>query len=107
MNLKSLTIKEARLALDAKEYSALDLTNAYLDKIRERDRELHAYLEVWEKTAREEAKKADELIARGESRPLTGIPIAVKDNILIEGRIASAGSKMLEKYTATYDATVI
>ena len=93
--------------MDAKEYSALDLTNAYLDKIRERDRELHAYLEVWEKTAREEAKKADEIIARGESRPLTGIPIAVKDNILIEGRIASAASRILENYTASYDATVI
>ncbi|MDO8561925.1 MAG: Asp-tRNA(Asn)/Glu-tRNA(Gln) amidotransferase subunit GatA [bacterium] len=107
MDLKSLTIKEARRALDAKEYSALELTNEYLKAIRERDPEIHAYLEVWEKTAREEAKAADEIIARGESRPLTGIPIAIKDNILIEGRIASSGSKMLENYVASYDATVI
>ena len=107
MNLSKLTIAEARRALDAKEYSALELTDAYLDAIAEKNPEIHAYLEVWENTAREEAKKADEMISRGESRPLTGIPIAVKDNILIEGRIASAGSKMLEKYTATYNATVI
>lgn len=107
MDIPKLTIAEARRALDAKEYSALELTNAYLEAIRAKDREIHAYLEVWEKTAREEAKVADEMIARGESQPLTGIPIAVKDNILIEGRIASAASKILENYTASYDATVI
>ena len=106
-DLKTLTIKEARKSLDAKEYSALELTDAYLVAISERNPEIHAYLEVWEKTAREEAKKADEMIARGESLPLTGIPIAVKDNILIEGRTASAGSKILENYKATYDAAVI
>jgi len=107
MNLSTLTIAEARQALDAKEYSALELTDAYLAAIAEKNPEIHAYLEVWEKTACEEAKVADALIANGESKPLTGIPIAVKDNILIEGRIASAGSKMLENYTAVYDATVI
>src|SRR3989338_3771548 len=105
-DLKTLTIKEASKSLDAKEYSALELTNAYLSAVAEKNPEIHAYLEVWEKTAQEEAKKADEIISRGESRPLTGIPIAVKDNILIEGRIASAGSKILENYRATYDATV-
>ena len=47
MDLSILTISEARRALDAKEYSALDLTNAYLERIRERNDEIHAYLEVW------------------------------------------------------------
>src|SRR3989344_3587436 len=107
MDLHILTIAKARADLDSKEYSALELADAYLDAIAEKNPEIHAYLEVWEDTAREEAKAADKKIARGESRPLTGIPIAVKDNILIEGRIASAGSKMLENYKATYDATVI
>ena len=121
MNLETLTIVEARMALDAKEYSALELTNAYLEAIRAKDGDLpalpagrhggrqgiHAYLEVWEEVARAEAKRADERIARGESAPLTGIPVAVKDNMLIEGRIASAASKILENYVASYDATVI
>ena len=106
MDLSTLTISEARRALDAKEYSALELTNAYLDAIAKKDGEIHAYLEVWADSAREEAKAADAMIARAESQPLTGIPIAVKDNILIEGRVAGAASKILENYTASYDATV-
>lgn len=107
MNLETLTIAEARRALDTKEYSALDLTNAYLENIAKRDPDIHAYLEVWADSARAEAKAADAVIARGESKPLTGIPLAIKDNILIEGRIASSASKILEKYRASYDATVI
>jgi len=107
MNIETLTIAEARRALDAKEFSALDLTNAYLENIRAKDKDIHAYLEVWEDSAREEAKKADEMIVAGKSLPLTGIPLAIKDNMLIEGRIASAASKILENYRASYDATVI
>src|ERR1700744_5433238 len=107
MDLSKLTIAQARKDLDAKAYSALDLTSAYLEQIKAKDGDIHAYLEVWENSAREEAKKADELIAAGKSLPLTGIPMAIKDNILIEGRVASAASKMLEKYQASCDATVI
>ncbi len=107
MDLKTLTMAEARRALDAKEYSALGLTNAYLDAIAKKDPEIHAYLEVWTDSARAEARTADEMIARGESKPLTGIPLAIKDNILINGRIASSASKILENYRASYDATVI
>ena len=107
MDLSTLTVAEARRALDAKEYSALDLTNAYLKNIEEKNKELNVFLEVWADSAREEAKRADEMIARGESKPMTGIPIAFKDNILVKGRVASAGSKILENYTATYDATVV
>ena len=106
MDLTSLTVAKARKSLDAKEYSAFDLTNAYLENIAAKDGEIHAYLEVWADSAREEAKKADEMIAAGKSQPLTGIPIAMKDNILIKGRIASAASKILENYCASYDATV-
>ncbi|MCR4325279.1 MAG: Asp-tRNA(Asn)/Glu-tRNA(Gln) amidotransferase subunit GatA [Patescibacteria group bacterium] len=107
MDTMQLTIAEARRALDAKEYSALELTEAHLDAIAKKDGEIHAYLEVWADSARAEAKKADEMIARGEAMPLTGIPLAIKDNILIEGRIVSSASKILESYRASYSATVI
>lgn len=107
MDLSALTIAQARKDLDSKKYSALDLTNAYLDAIKEKDGEIHAYLEVWTDSAREEAQAADAAIAKGDIQPLTGIPLAVKDNILIEGRVASSASKILEKYIASYDATVI
>lgn len=106
MDVSKLTITEARRALDAKEYSSLELTNAYLNAIDKKDGEIHAYLEVWKDSARAEAAKADERIARGESAPLTGIPLGMKDNILIEGRVASSASKILENYVASYDSTV-
>lgn len=107
IDLSTLTISEARRALDAKEYSSLDLTNAYLEKIAKENKDIHAYLEVWEESARAEARIADEAIERGEATSLTGIPLAIKDNILIEGRTASSASKILEHYVASYDATVI
>src|SRR3989344_4842438 len=107
MNLETLTIAEARRALDAKEYSALELTEAYLDAIAKKDKEIHAYLEVWADSAHEEAKAADAMIAAGKSQPLTGIPLALKDNLLVEGRVASSASKILENYVASYDATVV
>jgi aspartyl-tRNA(Asn)/glutamyl-tRNA(Gln) amidotransferase subunit A len=106
MDLSKLTIAAARQDLDAKKYSALDLTNAYLDAIAQKDGEIHAYLEVWKDSAREEAKRADAMIAKGDIYPLTGIPLAMKDNILIEGRTASSASKILENYHASYDSTV-
>jgi len=106
IDISTLTIAEARRALDAKEYSSLELTNAYLDAIAQKDGDIHAYLEVWADSARAEATRADALIAAGKAGPLTGIPIAMKDNILIEGRIASSASKILENYHASYDATV-
>ncbi len=107
IDLSSLTIAKARKDLDAKKYSALELTEAYLSAIEKKNPELNAYLEVWAQSAREEAKRADVMIAAGKSLPLTGIPLAIKDNILIEGRIASSASKILEHYRASYDATVI
>ncbi len=107
INLKELTIRKAHEALVSGEYSAMDLASAYLDNIKEKDGDIHAYLEVFSDVL-EQAREADERIKNKDNVTLlTGIPIAVKDNILIKGRIASSASKMLENYTATYDATVI
>lgn len=106
IDLNTLTIAIARKKLDAKEFSAVDLAQAYLDEIKKKNTELNVYLEVYDDVL-EQAKIADEMIAKGESYPLLGIPLAVKDNILIEGKKVSSASRILENYIASYDATVI
>jgi aspartyl-tRNA(Asn)/glutamyl-tRNA(Gln) amidotransferase subunit A len=106
IDLNNLTIEKARIALDKKEFSAVDLASAYLAEIKNKNKELNAYLEVFEDVL-EQAKIADEKIAEGQSQPLLGIPLAVKDVILIQGKKVSGASKILENYIATYDATAI
>ncbi|MDZ4226202.1 MAG: Asp-tRNA(Asn)/Glu-tRNA(Gln) amidotransferase subunit GatA [Patescibacteria group bacterium] len=107
-NLAELSITEASKKLTAKEISAVELARAVLKNIEAKNKELNAYLEVFD-DVEAQAKEADALRqAQGErAHPLLGIPLAIKDNILIEGRIASAASKILEGYIASYDATVI
>jgi len=104
--LNELSIAEASKKLAAGEITSVQLTEACLKEIEKRNPSLNAFLEVFA-DAREQAAKADARRAAGESHPLLGIPLAVKDNILIEGRKASAASKILENYVAAYDATVI
>ncbi|MFZ2038380.1 MAG: Asp-tRNA(Asn)/Glu-tRNA(Gln) amidotransferase subunit GatA [Minisyncoccia bacterium] len=103
---KNITIATARKGLDQGDFTATDLVNYYLDNIKNKDTDIHAYLEVFA-DALEQAKLADEKIAKGEKGELLGIPFSIKDNILFKGHKASASSKMLENYTATYDATGI
>lgn len=98
-------IREIRKKLDAKEISSVELTDAYLQNCQKKDKDIHAFLEIFA-DAKKQAEQADMRIAEGETHPLLGIPLAMKDNILIEGRTASAASKILEHYTATYDSTV-
>ncbi|MBI4067846.1 Asp-tRNA(Asn)/Glu-tRNA(Gln) amidotransferase subunit GatA [Candidatus Kaiserbacteria bacterium] len=105
-DISKLTIVEARRALDAKEYSAVELAQAHLDTIQKQNSELNAYLEVYDDVIAQ-AETADAVIASGQQQALTGIPIAVKDNILIRGKRVSSASKILEGYVASYDATVI
>jgi len=103
-----LTIGKARALLGKREISARELTEAHLKRIEERDQDVHAYLEVFD-DALLQADAADlrrRDIEVSEAPPLLGIPLAIKDNILIEGKKAGAASKILEGYTATYDATV-
>jgi aspartyl-tRNA(Asn)/glutamyl-tRNA(Gln) amidotransferase subunit A len=106
IDLASLTIEKAHDAMEKGQFSALDLAKAYLDVISKKNKEINAYLEVYDDVL-EQAKAADERFKKGTATKLTGIPFAIKDNILIQGKIASAASKILENYHATYDATVI
>jgi len=106
INLKELTIKVAHDALVNGEYSAVDLAKAYLEVISSKNSTLNAYLEVYSDVL-EQAGSADKIIRDGGATMLTGIPLAIKDNILIKGRRVSSASKILENYVASYDATVI
>ncbi len=103
-----MTILEYHEKLKSGKASARELILAYLQKIKEENKKLNAYLEVFEEDAIAQAQKMDERIALGETPGiLWGVPIAIKDNILIEGKIASASSKILENYVASYSATAV
>ncbi len=107
INLKELTIRKAQELIKNREISCRELVAIYLSQIKEKNPALNGYLEVFEESAYETAKEEDELIAGGTPRALSGIPLAIKDNMLIKGKTASAASRILENYTASYDATVI
>lgn len=110
INLSKLTIKSAHESLVKGEFTARELAQAYLDAIAAKDGGkdgkdgIGAYLEVYEDVLAQ-ADAAQKLVSP--SRPLAGIPLAIKDNILIEGKKASSASKILEGYVAPYDATAI
>lgn len=106
IDVSKITLKSARESLDKKEFTAVELASAYLEEIKNKNPDINAYLEVFSDVL-EQAKKADEAISKGEIFPMTGIPISIKDNILIDGRVATSASKILEGFIAPYDATVI
>ncbi len=106
--LHNLTIKKFHEGLLKKEFSALEIAQASFAHIKETDPTIGAYLSLNEEDALREAEKVDILIAKDESiGMLAGVPLAAKDNILIKGQPATAGSKILESYIASYDAGVI
>ena len=108
MKLEELSIRSFAEGLRRKQFSALEVTEAYLKAIQERDGVLHSYLFVADEVARASAQKIDEALASGDlSSPLAGVPFAVKDNIAVEGLPSTAGSRILEPYIASYDAGVI
>lgn len=106
IDLKNLTISKACNHLKNGDFSATELAKEYLNKIKESDGDIKAYLEIFSDVIIQ-AENADKAIGKKEGGLLAGIPIAIKDNILIKGRKVSASSKMLTDYVAPYDSTVI
>lgn len=110
MNVTDLTLKQLSESLSKKELSSVEITRAYLDAIeadKKHEKPLNAYTAVLKDYALDAARKADERIASGKHTPLTGIPLAVKDNMNITGIPTTCSSRILEKYTATYNSTVM
>ncbi len=106
-NLTRLTIGPALDLLRAGEISALELTEAHLQRIAERDGAIGAYLNVTADLARQQAKSADQARAKGSDKPLLGIPIAIKDVLSTKGIETTCGSKILKGYKPLFDATAV
>jgi len=101
------TIDMAHLMLTQKSISSVELTQYYIDRIKRVDSKVNSYVTVSEDFALEQARKADERIAKGENvTPLTGIPFSIKDCISTRGVRTTCSSKILENYVPQYNATV-
>lgn len=107
MKLYELTIHEALDLLRRREISAVELTQAVLDRIVDVDNDIKAYITLLPETALEEARLADERRRAGMDGLLLGIPLAIKDVICLAGAPTTCGSRILEHFTSPYNATVI
>ena len=101
-----LTLTEARTALERKELSAEELARAHLEAIDKANDALNAFVLKTPERALEMAKESDARIARGEARPLEGIPLGIKDLFATKGVRTTACSHILNGFTPTYESTV-
>jgi aspartyl-tRNA(Asn)/glutamyl-tRNA(Gln) amidotransferase subunit A len=107
MDLGNLTLTSALTSLANKDFSAVELTTAYLERIDKLNPTLNAFLTVTKEEALKQAEIADSRRAGGENSPLLGIPVALKDLFVTEGIRTTAASKVLDHYIGQYDGTVV
>ncbi len=106
INLKTITIKKAQDALRNGEYTSHALTEAVLTEAKKKNPEINAYAEIFD-DAMQCADEADKKIKLGQALPLTGIPVAIKDNMLYRGHESTSGSKILRGHIATYSGMAV
>ena len=104
--LATLTAHDARDLRDSREVSSVELTEASLARIDQVEDSVGAFVTVTRDLALEQAKQADQRIARGDAAPLTGIPMQLKDVICTDGVRTTCSSRMLENFVPPYNATV-
>jgi aspartyl-tRNA(Asn)/glutamyl-tRNA(Gln) amidotransferase subunit A len=108
MDLANLTIDTARAAVQERSISAAALAESFYVKIASDDPKIGAYLTLSKERAFEQAKRMDDLAAKGETLPpFGGVPIAIKDVMVTRGLRTTAGSKILENYIPPYDCTAV
>jgi aspartyl-tRNA(Asn)/glutamyl-tRNA(Gln) amidotransferase subunit A len=105
--LTSMGVADARAGLEAGRFTSVDLTQAVLRRIERVDGALHAYLRTTPTMALEAAAEADHARAEGDSRPLLGVPLAIKDVLMTSGIETTAGSRILEGFVPPYTATAV
>ena len=102
--MHTLSVAELSKSLKNKEFSSVELTQHYLDRINRSD--LNAFITVTDELALSQAQAADAKLAKGSGSVLTGIPFAQKDIFCTKGVKTSAGSKILDPFISPYDATL-
>lgn len=107
MNLHDLTITQTAKDLQSKKFSAVELTKTYLDRIKKLEPKIKAFVTICEPEALNMAKEADKSISWGIFKPLTGIPLTIKDNFLTKNIRTTASSKVLDQFIPPYSATVV
>jgi aspartyl-tRNA(Asn)/glutamyl-tRNA(Gln) amidotransferase subunit A len=105
--LTDLTLTEALNQLNARTISSVELTQAHLAQIERFEPQVRAFITVTPELALKQAAAADALRAAGETRPLLGIPLAIKDVISTQDVPTTAGSKILQGYVPIFNATVV
>lgn len=100
------SISEVQTDLLAGNTTCVELVKSYIERINE-NKNLNAFLEVFEQTALEKAKQLDEKIKSNTAGKLAGLVIGLKDNICYKGHKVSASSKILENFESLYSATVV
>lgn len=108
MSLHTLTAKEIAAGVKTKKFSAREVVQSSLDAIKKTNGTLNAYLTILDEAALKQADHVDQKVKEGQPLgALAGVPIAIKDNIMIRGVRTTCASKILGDYIAPYDATVI
>lgn len=108
MNITELTVHELKEKLANKEITITEITKAYVDKIKEKEKDINSFVTTLCDEAIEEAKQIEDKVKSGEiNTEFAGIPIGIKDNICTKGVKTTCGSKMLENFVSPYNATVI
>ncbi len=100
------TISELRTQLDRGDISAVEVAQHFQNRIEKYDSKINSFITTTFDQAKNDAKKADEAIANGNSKLLTGVPIAHKDLVSTKGVLTTAASKMLSNYVPPFDATI-